>query len=97
MNPLDRSLGDIAAPLFKIDVRGNTMAMSRALCAMLLLALAGALEATSLASGLQQDDALLHSRSHYKNDFRSWMAENGVAFSTKGEFERRLQIFAQNR
>ncbi|CAN0279371.1 unnamed protein product [Discosporangium mesarthrocarpum] len=32
----------------------------------------------------------------YVEEFKQWMSTYGVTFSTKGEFQRRLEIFAQN-
>lgn len=77
------------------------MATRRALSAVLLLALARPVSASpAFSPGHLQGDTrttLLHSRSHYEENFRSWMAENGTTFGTKREFERRLRIFAENR
>lgn len=71
----------------------------RALNAVLLLALAGPVSASPAFSpgGLQGDTTLLHSRAYYEEYFRSWMAEYGASFGTKGEFEHRLRMFAENR
>ena len=72
------------------DRRPKKMTSVRALCAILALMVSGC----SLA---WDDSSLLHSKSHYVQFFRMWMRQHGVRFGTKGEFERRLQIFAENR
>eukprot|EP00903_Cladosiphon_okamuranus_P012214 g11454.t1 len=81
------------------------MVMKRALCsATLLLALAAPVsstpeipteffEAQNLADA---QGRFMSRRAHYEESFRSWMAEHGMTFGTKGEFERRLRIFAAN-
>lgn len=83
-----------------------TMAVSRALYpAVLLLALAGTVSSTPEipteffeAQHLAGAETRFASRRvHYEQIFRSWMAEHGMTFGTKGEFERRLRIFAANR
>lgn len=67
--------------------------MLRVFCGVLLLALAGPLGASATSVG----HGSLHARSYYVESFRAWMSEHGVTFGTKGEFERRLQIFSDNR
>lgn len=80
--------------------------MSRAHFTMLLLALAGPVSSTpeiptefveAQHSGAGADVRFASRRVHYEESFRAWMAEHGVTFGTKGEFERRLRIFAANR
>lgn len=67
--------------------------LSRFLCASLALLVtqAGAI------GHYPQNDAVLHSRAHYVEDFQKWMSEYEVTFKTRGEYERRLQIFIHNR
>ena len=36
-------------------------------------------------------------RAYYNRSFQSRMSSDGLTFGTKGEFERRLSIFAENR
>lgn len=43
------------------------------------------------------NDAVLDDRLHYAKDFQKWMSEYQVTFKTRGEYERRLSIFIQNR
>lgn len=83
-----------------------TMVMSRALySAVLLLALAGPVYSTpeipteffDAQHAAAAEGRFAARRVHYEESFRAWMAEHGVTFGTKGEFERRLRIFAENR
>lgn len=82
------------------------MVMARALCsAMLLLALAAPVSSTpeipteffEAQNRAGAEGRFASRRVHFEESFRSWMAEHGVTFGTKGEFERRLRIFAANR
>lgn len=82
------------------------MVMSRALCsAMLLLAVAAPVSSTpeiptqffEAQNRAGAEGRFASRRVHYEESFRAWMAEHGVTFGTKGEFERRLRIFAENR
>lgn len=45
----------------------------------------------------QADGEFALRRAYYEESFRAWMGQHGVTFGTKGEFERRLRIFAENR
>lgn len=84
-----------------------TMVMSRALysATLLLVALAGPVSSTpeipteffEAQNRAGADGRFALRRAHFEERFRSWMAEHGVTFGTKGEFERRLRIFAENR
>lgn len=82
-----------------------TMVMSRALySAMLLLALGPVSSTPEIPTQFFEaqhragpEGRFASRRVNYEESFRAWMAEHGVTFGTKGEFERRLRIFAANR
>lgn len=76
------------------------MVMSRILySAVLLLALAGPVSSTPEipTEFFEAQHRIGAVRTHYEENFRAWIAEHGVTFGTKGEFERRLKIFTENR
>lgn len=66
--------------------------------ALILLALAApALATPPIPKEFFEAQKRIEEDGKVANRFRAWMAQHGVTFGTKGEFDRRLRIFAENR